>query len=75
MKICPNCQTQLADDTINCTSCVRFIVSNDIQQEQVSAYQQEYQNSYTPPYDPYDHTAEFDPNDILNNKVMAMLFI
>lgn len=25
------------------------------------------------PYDPYDHTAEFDPKDISDNKVFAML--
>lgn len=74
MRICPNCQTQLDDDAMFCTGCgTQFIAANDIQQEQVNAYQQEYQNSYTPPYDPYDHTAEFDPKDISDNKVMAML--
>lgn len=31
------------------------------------------QPAYAPAYDPYDHTAEFDPNDISDNKVFAML--
>ena len=26
-----------------------------------------------PPFDPYDHTAEFDPKDISDNKVISML--
>ena len=28
---------------------------------------------HAPAYDPYDHTAEFDPKDISDNKVFAML--
>lgn len=28
---------------------------------------------FTPVYDPFDHTAEFDPKDISDNKVMSML--
>lgn len=31
------------------------------------------QPAFAPAYDPYDHTAEFDPNDISDNKVFAML--
>ena len=31
------------------------------------------QPAYAPAYDPYDHTAEFDPKDISDNKVFAML--
>lgn len=31
------------------------------------------QPAFAPAYDPYDHTAEFDPKDILDNKVFAML--
>jgi len=29
--------------------------------------------AFVPAYDPYDHTAEFDPKDISDNKVFAML--
>lgn len=32
-----------------------------------------YQQQYRMPVDPYDHTAEFDPKDISENKVCAML--
>ena len=31
------------------------------------------QQAFVPAYDPYDHTAEFDPKDISDNKVFAML--
>lgn len=31
------------------------------------------QPAFAPAYDPYDHTAEFDPKDISDNKVFAML--
>lgn len=32
-----------------------------------------YQQQYYAPVDPYDHTAEFSPKDISDNKVIAML--
>ena len=31
------------------------------------------QPAFAPAYDPYDHTAEFDPKDISDNKVFAMI--
>ena len=45
------------------------------QQPPQGGYQQPpYQQPYAQPaYDPYDHTAEFDPQDISDNKVIAML--
>ena len=36
-------------------------------------YQQPQQQYAQAGYDPYDHTAEFDPKDISDNKVIAML--
>ncbi len=44
---------------------------NSQQQTQNNVNPQPY--PYNPPYDPYDHTSEFDPKDISDNKVMAML--
>lgn len=35
--------------------------------------QPQYQQYGQPAYNPYDHTAEFDPKDISDNKVFAML--
>lgn len=73
MKICPNCQTQLDDNVMFCTGCgTQFGVPNGAQQTPNNSYHQPYPN-YAPAYDPYDHTAEFDPKDISDNKVMSML--
>ena len=64
MKICSNCQTQLADDAAFCTNCgARFA---EAAPAQPVSYAQ-------PVVDPYDHTSEFDSKDISDNKVIAML--
>lgn len=65
MSFCPNCGANLPDNTTFCTNCGNPIGS-------VPA------GGYTPAYapvhvDPYDHTAEFDPKDISENKVVCML--
>ena len=52
------------------------IVQGQQQQTPPNFYQQppQYQQQYAQSaYDPYDHTAEFDPKDISDNKVFAML--
>ncbi len=59
MKVCPKCNTQLDDNAAFCTSCG------------ISFYQQS--APYTPAYDPYDHTADFDAKDASENKNVAML--
>lgn len=61
MKTCPNCHAQLDDSSIFCTSCGTQFGAVPPQQ------------AFVPAYDPYDHTAEFDPKDISDNKVFAML--
>ena len=42
-------------------------------QQQPQYQPPQYQQYGQPMYDPYDHTAEFDPKDISDNKVFAML--
>ena len=42
-------------------------------QQQPQYQPPQYQQYGQPMYDPYDHTAEFDPKDISDNKVIAML--
>lgn len=72
MKICPKCQTQLDDSAMFCTNCgTQFAAPNGQQAPNYNAYQPPYAG--TPAYDPYNHTAEFDPKDISDNKVMSML--
>lgn len=58
MKYCPNCRAQLDDSAVFCPSCGTAM--------QGAAPMQ------TPYVDPTDHTAEFDPKDISDNKVVAM---
>ena len=62
MKFCPNCHLTY-DDTANvCGQCggPLQLIPQQIPQAQ-------------PAYDPADHTAEFNPKDISDNKVFAML--
>ena len=61
MKNCPKCNASLNDDAVFCTSCGT----------QLQPIQQPY--AYAPAFDPTDHTAEFDPKDISDNKVISML--
>lgn len=66
MKICPKCGAQLDDSAVFCSGCGM----------QFQAPQSSYtppQQPYTAPVMPYDHTAEFDPKDVSENKVIAML--
>ena len=59
MKFCPNCGTQMEDNAAFCPKC-------GVQPNAAP-------NVTYAPVDPYDHTAEFDPQDISDNKVYAML--
>ena len=84
MKTCPKCNAQLDDSAIFCTSCGTQFGGAQPQQNTVPPQQNAVppqQNAFppqgvaygAPAYDPYDHTAEFDPKDISDNKVFAML--
>lgn len=59
MKNCPNCGAQLDDSAMFCSGCGFNFAAGQPQQPQSV-------------YDPFDHTAEFDPKDISENKVLAM---
>ena len=59
MKNCPKCNASLNDDAVFCTSCGTQIAPVSY--------------TYAPAFDPTDHTAEFDPKDISDNKVISML--
>lgn len=74
MKICPNCQTNLDDNTDYCVNCgldLRGVPGNNgnqFDQQQQQYYQQQYQQAVPE----YDHTAEFDAGDVAENKIFAM---
>lgn len=74
MKICPTCHSQLSDDAQFCTNCGTRM--GGAQAAPVNQMPQDRPYSpYAVPvaYDPYDHTAEFDAQDISDNKVYCML--
>ena len=57
MKFCPNCRTTFDDSVINCPQCGTPLMSVP----------------NAAPENITDHTAEFDPTDISDNKVLAMI--
>ncbi len=64
MKYCPNCKLTYDDNANVCGQCGSPLMNGpdqrQVQPQMVVA-------------DPTDHTAEFDPKDISDNKVFAML--
>ena len=59
MKNCPYCNSQLDDNAVFCSVCGKSLTGNPAPQAQASVGS--------------DHTAEFTPKDISDNKVVAML--
>lgn len=72
MKICPKCGAQLDDSATFCNVCGIALGGAPNPQQPQPQPQPMYQQPM-PAYDPYDHTAEFDPKDISENKVVALL--
>lgn len=79
MKFCPNCGAQLNDNALFCPNCgTNPNVQQPNMNQQPNMQQQNPQMNQmgyypaVPVYDPYDHTADFDPKDISENKVYAM---
>lgn len=64
MKICPKCGAEVNETAAFCPNCGTAFG------DEQPARQPMYQFRVTPPT---DHTAEFDPKDISDNKVIAML--
>lgn len=77
MKQCPNCKLNAADDRLFCEKCgTKLEVFVPVQQEPPKP-QFNYQPPNVPPVNPvvvideYDHTAEYDPAEIAENKLIA----
>ncbi len=84
MKYCPNCGSGIADEATFCPTCGNAIAAAAPQQAPNAGYNMPYGNAQpygyapapvavAPKIDPTDHTAEFDAQDISDNKVVAML--
>lgn len=78
MKTCNHCNNQAEDTAVFCCHCGTPFPTDDTTQAPYTPPQQNYyqpptQPPYTPIFDPYDHTAEFDAKDISENKVICML--
>ena len=76
MKVCPICHSQVSDESNYCTMCGNRIM-DDAQPVpyQPPVYQSAYQQPIyqQPVRNPYDHTDEFDVQDIAQNKLYAMV--
>ena len=65
MKYCPKCGAQMEDNAAFCPNCGNNAQPNS------SPYQAPVYAAPEP--DPFDHTGEFDAQDISENKVLCML--
>lgn len=69
-KLCSRCGTVAEDDVVFCANCgSRFSEDNANAQPNYNSYTANYQQAVPS----YDHTAEFDPKDISENKVITIL--
>ncbi|MCR5502452.1 MAG: zinc ribbon domain-containing protein [Lachnospiraceae bacterium] len=77
MAFCAKCGTQVPDGVAFCTSCgapMGAAAPGPEASSQAGGYQANYQQPYqVQAADPWDHTAEFDPQDVSENKVFALL--
>ena len=75
MSICPHCNAQVEDGVSFCPACGKKIAVDAAPAAPAGTPEPApAPNYYYPPaFDPADHTAEFDPQDISDNKVVCML--
>ena len=78
MKTCPQCNNVINNDNADfCPNCGMQFAQNPMGGNSYNMPPQGNAGYSMPPqgmvYDSFDHTAEFDPKDISDNKVIAML--
>lgn len=83
MKNCPICNAELYDDAMFCTSCGSDLRGYSASSQGGGAYSSNTPPPQNNPYygnpsyayqtPSYDHTNEFDPQDISDNKVFCMM--
>lgn len=72
MKICPTCNMQLDDNAVFCRNCGTRVSPKE-EPVVTSGYESGYYQASAPEPAPWDHTAEFESNDIAEHKLLAML--
>ena len=79
MAFCPQCGAPVPDGVATCPQCGASMAPTVQQPQPQPQFQQQQQyQQFQQPYapvpmvDPKDHTAEYDPKDISENKVFAM---
>ncbi len=75
MKICPACRYAVSDDAEFCTQCgTPFTTQTETPSASTdNAIPPAPPYAYAPVCNPYDHTAEYDAQDIITNKLYASL--
>ena len=80
MRVCPVCHSQVSDESYYCTMCGNRLPDDpqpvqSLPQGASNPYQNPYQQPVyrQPIFNPYDHTAEFDIQDVAQHKLYAML--
>lgn len=75
MKNCPNCNAQLNDDAVFCVNCGAQLGANQNPQQNAQPQQNFYAQPMpaAPVVKTTDHTADFSPADVSDNKLFAAL--
>lgn len=73
VKYCPRCGSTIADEATFCPACGNSIGAPAGPTPGYNPNPGYPPAPVYPAYDPCDHTAEFDPKDISDNKVISML--
>lgn len=76
MAFCEKCGAQIPENGTFCAACGAPVAAQAqptrIPEQPAAQPQAPEQQPQQPVYDPADHTAEFDPEDVSQNKVIAM---
>lgn len=73
MKNCPKCNTPVDDNAVFCPNCGASVQPQPMYNQQAMPNGAPVPPAYVPQVNPYDHTAEFSPEEVSDNKLFALL--